>query len=37
MVTEKPYLNPSLTIRNLSEEVKMNSMDIFVLINQHLN
>lgn len=37
MVTEKPYLNPSLTIQNLSEEVKMNSMDIFVLINQHLN
>jgi AraC-like DNA-binding protein len=37
METEKPYLNPSLTIRNLSEKIKMNSRDVSVLINQHLN
>ncbi|SDS54274.1 transcriptional regulator, AraC family [Polaribacter sp. KT25b] len=37
METEKPYLNPSLTIRNLSEEIKMNSRDLSVLINQNLN
>jgi AraC-like DNA-binding protein len=37
MENEKPYLNPSLTIRNLSEEIKMNPRDLSVLINQHLN
>lgn len=36
METEKPYLNPSLTIRSLSEEIKMNSRDLSVLINQQL-
>ena len=37
METQKPYLNPSLSIRNLSEELKMNSRDLSILINQHLN
>jgi len=37
METEKPYLNPSLSIRNLAEEIKMNSRDVSVLINQNLN
>ncbi|UAM97858.1 helix-turn-helix domain-containing protein [Polaribacter litorisediminis] len=37
MVSKKPYLNPSLTIRNLAEELKINSRDLSVLINQHLN
>ncbi|PQJ76723.1 helix-turn-helix domain-containing protein [Polaribacter glomeratus] len=37
MKTEKPYLNPSLSIRNLAEEIEMNSRDLSVLINQHLN
>ncbi|PQJ80149.1 helix-turn-helix domain-containing protein [Polaribacter porphyrae] len=36
MKTEKPYLNPSLTIRNLAEKIKMNPRDLSVLINQHL-
>lgn len=37
MVDEKPYLNPSLTIRKLAEKTEMNSRDLSVLINQHLN
>lgn len=37
METEKPYLNPSLSIRNLAKELKMNSRDLSVLINQKLN
>ncbi|UAM97857.1 helix-turn-helix domain-containing protein [Polaribacter litorisediminis] len=37
METEKPYLNPSLSIRNLAEEIKMNSRDLSVLINQYLD
>ncbi|WP_439128787.1 helix-turn-helix domain-containing protein [Polaribacter sp.] len=37
MKTEKPYLNPSLSIRNLASELKMNSRELSVLINQHLN
>lgn len=37
MKKEKPYLNPSLTIRHLAEELKMNPRDLSVLINQHLN
>ena len=37
MKHEKPFLNPSLTIRSLSEEIKMNPRDLSVLINQHLN
>ena len=37
METEKPYLNPSLSIRNLAEEIEMNSRDLSLLINQHLN
>ena len=36
MTTEKSYLNPSLSIRSFSEEIKMNSRDISVLINQNL-
>jgi AraC-like DNA-binding protein len=37
MVDKKPYLNPSLTIRSLSEDIKMNSRELSVLINQNLN
>ncbi len=37
MKSKKPYLNPSLSIRNLSVEVKMNSRDLSILINQNLN
>jgi AraC-like DNA-binding protein len=37
MKAEKPYLNPSLSIRNLAEEIKMNSRDLSVLINQYLD
>ena len=29
--------NPSLTIRSLSEDIKMNSRELSVLINQNLN
>lgn len=36
MTTKKPYLNPSLTIRILAEAIQMNSRDLSVLINQHL-
>ncbi|WP_298762717.1 AraC family transcriptional regulator [uncultured Polaribacter sp.] len=37
MVAHKPYLNPSLSIRNLAEEIQMNPRDLSVLINQNLN
>ncbi|AFL79865.1 DNA-binding domain-containing protein, AraC-type [Aequorivita sublithincola DSM 14238] len=37
MQTKKPYLNPSLSIRNLAEELKMNPRDLSILINQRLN
>jgi len=37
MIDQKPYLNPSLTIRKLAEEIKMNSRDLSVLINQNLS
>ena len=37
MISEKPYLNPSLSIRSLSEEIRMNARDLSVLINQNLN
>lgn len=37
METEKPYLNPSLSIKNLAKEIQMNSRELSVLINQHLN
>jgi AraC-like DNA-binding protein len=37
MATEKPYLNASLSLRNLAEDMKINSRDLSVLINQHLN
>lgn len=37
MLTEKPHLNPSLSIRSLSEDIKMNARDVSVLINQNLN
>ena len=36
MVTEKPYLNPSLNIRKLAEEIQINFRDLSVLINQNL-
>ena len=34
---QKPYLNPSLTLRNLAEKIQMNSRELSVLINQNLN
>lgn len=37
MATKKPYLNPSLSIRNLADEMSLNSRDLSVLINQNLN
>lgn len=37
MESNKPYLNPSLSIRNLAEELNMNSRDLSILINQNLN
>jgi AraC-like DNA-binding protein len=37
MKVEKPYLNPSLSIRNLAEEFKMSSRDLSILINQNLD
>ncbi|PQJ80148.1 helix-turn-helix domain-containing protein [Polaribacter porphyrae] len=37
MNDEKPFLNPSLTIRKLASAIEMNSRDLSVLINQHLN
>ncbi|WP_299668481.1 AraC family transcriptional regulator [uncultured Polaribacter sp.] len=37
METEKPFLNASLSIRNLAEEIQMNSRELSVLINQNLN
>jgi AraC-like DNA-binding protein/uncharacterized membrane protein len=37
MENEKPYLNPSLSIRNLAEEIKMNTRDVSEIINKHLN
>lgn len=36
MHTEEPYLNPSLTIRNLAEQVNIPMRDLSVLINQDL-
>lgn len=36
MNIEKPFLNPSLHIRKLADEIQMNSRDLSVLINQHL-
>lgn len=37
MNSEKPYLNPSLTIRSLAENIKMSSRELSILINQNLN
>lgn len=37
MATQKPYLDPSLTIRKLAADLKMNTRDLSVLINQSLN
>ncbi len=36
MKTAKPFLNPSLSIRNLAEEIKMNPRELSILINQQL-
>ena len=36
METAKPFLNPSLSIRNLAEEIKMNPRELSILINQQL-
>ncbi|MDT0650667.1 helix-turn-helix domain-containing protein [Autumnicola edwardsiae] len=37
METEKPYFNPSLSIRNLADQMEMNSRELSILINQKLN
>jgi AraC-like DNA-binding protein len=37
MTENKPYLDPSLTLRNLASSIQMNSRDLSVLINQNLN
>jgi len=36
MENEKPYLNPSLTIKNLADQMGMNSRELSILINQKL-
>lgn len=37
MVEKAPFLNPSLTIRNLALEMDISARELSVLINQHLN
>lgn len=37
MESEKPYLNPSLSLRNLSDQMGMNSRELSIIINQRLN
>jgi len=37
MENEEPFLNPSLTIRNLAQQIKLPMRDLSVLINQNLN
>ena len=37
METEKPYLNPSLSLRNLADQMEMNSRELSIIINQKLN
>jgi AraC-like DNA-binding protein len=37
MESKKPYLNPSLSIGNLAQEIKINSRELSILINQNLN
>ncbi|WP_037321255.1 AraC family transcriptional regulator [Salegentibacter sp. Hel_I_6] len=37
MEKEKPYLNASLTIRNLADQMGMNSRELSITINQKLN
>lgn len=37
MTTEEPYLNSSLTIQELAEQIKMPVKDLSVLINQFMN
>ena len=37
METEKPYLNPSLSLRNLADQMGMNSRELSIIINQKLN
>ena len=37
MASEKPYLNPSLSIRNLADQMEMNARELSILINQSLN
>jgi AraC-like DNA-binding protein len=36
MLTEEPYLDPSLTIKSLSEKIDMPHRDLSILINQEL-
>lgn len=37
METEKPYLNPSLSLSNLADQMGMNSRELSIIINQKLN
>lgn len=37
MKDEEPFLNPSLTVQNLSEQLNLPSRELSVLINQELN
>ena len=37
MDTEKPYLDPSLSLKTLADGIEMNSRDLSVLINQRLH
>jgi len=37
MENEKPFLNNSLSIRNLAEKLNVNPRELSILINQHLN
>ena len=37
LVTQKPYLNPDLTLRDLSKIVQTTDKKLSVYLNQHLN
>jgi AraC-like DNA-binding protein len=37
MIDKEPYLNPSLTIKNLAQQMELPVRELSVLINQHLN
>ena len=37
MEVEEPYLNPSISVYDLSKQIKMPVRDLSILINHHLN